>query len=88
MGHHNPFVIGEREWSQGHRNHAEGIVTVIPAGHPARVSTQPAVATSQEAVLPIRGNRNSKIYHLPVGCPSYDRVSRRGIVDDNALLAE
>lgn len=29
----------------------------------------------------IRGNRNSKVYHLPEGCPSYDRISERNIVE-------
>jgi deoxyribonuclease-1 len=29
MGHYNPFVIGERTWSLGHRNSADGIYTPV-----------------------------------------------------------
>ena len=35
VGHSNPFVVGARQWTRGHKNSAEGIVTPIPAGHPA-----------------------------------------------------
>jgi deoxyribonuclease-1 len=28
----------------------------------------------------IIGNRNSRVYHLPDGCPSYDRVAERNQV--------
>lgn len=35
VGHSNPFVVGTRQWTRGHKNSAEGIVTPIPAGHPA-----------------------------------------------------
>lgn len=81
MGHSNPFVTGERTWTLGHRNSAEGIVTPIPKGHPALRSTSgqtssaptPAVTTT----APIIGNRNSKVYHLPSGCPSYGSVSEK-----------
>ena len=29
MGHSNPFVTGERTWSLGHKNRAEGVVTQL-----------------------------------------------------------
>ena len=29
----------------------------------------------------IRGNRNSKVYHLPIGCPSYDTIKHKNIVE-------
>lgn len=35
MGHSNPFVTGERTWSRGHRNTADGIVDQTPVTHPA-----------------------------------------------------
>jgi len=28
----------------------------------------------------VHGNRNSKIYHLPVGCPSYNSMSEKNKV--------
>jgi|SRR5690625_423311 len=71
MGHGNPFVTRERAWSIGHRNHAEGLVSdQIPQGAP------PASVGRT-----IRGNINSKVYHLPTGCPSYGRVSDANIVE-------
>lgn len=66
MGHHNPFVTGEREWRLGHRNLAEG----LREGEAPNLAEQPASATGQ-----VRGNRRSKVYHLSEGCPSFDRVS-------------
>ncbi|MEI2421041.1 Ada metal-binding domain-containing protein, partial [Arthrospira platensis SPKY2] len=30
--------------------------------------------------LPIRGNRNSSIYHLP-GCPSFDAMAKHNIIE-------
>ena len=80
MGHSNPFVTGERGWTLGHRNRAEGVVSDIPEGHPARGADRPA-ASQPEAMGPIRGNRNSKIYHLPAGCPSYNQISERNVVE-------
>lgn len=32
----------------------------------------------------IRGNRNSKIYHLPQGCPSYNKIAPKNIVNFNS----
>ncbi|OEY67584.1 endonuclease [Marinobacter sp. X15-166B] len=65
MGHHNPFVTGERSWALGHRNLAEGVRAVDPL--PDTVSV-----TQQVKVL---GNTRSNVYHLSEGCPSYNRVS-------------
>lgn len=69
MGHHNPFVTGDKVWRLGHKNSREGLVSDIPATHP-----------SQQATGPVHGNRNSKIYHLPVGCPSYNAMSEKNKV--------
>lgn len=66
MGHSNPFVTGERQWTRGHRNSGDG---VRPADSP---QTQ-TVAMAQ--ALPVIGNRNSSIYHLPAGCAGYNQVS-------------
>ncbi|MDN2481292.1 Ada metal-binding domain-containing protein [Vibrio agarivorans] len=27
----------------------------------------------------VRGNKNSKVYHLPEGCPSYNQISEKNI---------
>lgn len=42
---------------------------------------QSATSAAPAATAPIRGNRNSKIYHLLVGCPSYGRISPKNIVE-------
>ncbi len=63
MGHGNGFVSGEKTWTQGHRNSGDGLRT----GSAARVG-------KAASALPIIGNTNSKVYHLPSGCPSYNQV--------------
>src|SRR5690606_34275266 len=85
IGHSNPFVVGKRQWTRGHKNSAEGIVPPIPAGHPAlQNSFRPVEASSASAGASMRaedgaliGNRNSKIYHLPEGCPDFSQVSAK-----------
>lgn len=66
MGHHNPFVTGEKVWKAGYRPSGEGAV----------------MATIQvENQVGIRGNKNSRVYHLPEGCPSYNAMSPHNIVN-------
>ncbi len=77
MGHINPFVTGERTWALGHRNTADGVKSQLPADHPV----MQRITGEDRAGEPIRGNRNSKVYHLPVGCPSYGQISERNIVE-------
>lgn len=74
MGHSNPFVTGQRQWTLGHRNVGEGVRSAIPADHPASQAAQYAPPGGM-----VRGNRNSRVYHLPEGCPSYGAVSPRNI---------
>lgn len=64
MGHSNPFVTGEKTWSLGHKNSKAGLSN-------KRLPQQqtPALIDS-----PVHGNKNSKIYHLPTGCPSYNAM--------------
>lgn len=64
MGHHNEFVTGQRVWNLGHRNTADGIRVALGTDKQPRTTS-----------LPVMGNTRSKVYHLPEGCPSYDRVS-------------
>lgn len=88
MGHSNPFVTGERQWMLGHQNSADGVVSWLPERHPA-AAPQPSTTTqsSQPSTSPapltnaVRGNQNSKVYHLPQGCPGYDQMSARNRVE-------
>lgn len=73
MGHSNPFITGDRSWSVGHKPTREGLVSAIPA----RATATPAKKADVGVVI---GNRNSRIYHLPEGCPSYDKVSPKNQV--------
>ncbi len=68
IGHSNPFVTGERTWGIGHKNIGQGVQALIA---PETLSTSGQ----------IRGNKNSRVYHLPTGCPSYELVSPRNIVE-------
>lgn len=79
MGHHNPFVTGERQWSFGHRPTADGVMSKLPRSGQARSSSH-TVRSSQNSD-PIRGNRNSRVYHLPSGCPSYNAMAASNIVE-------
>lgn len=74
MGHHNPFVTGERVWTLGHRNLAEGIPK----------DPDPNQIAEAESNAIVIGNARSQIYHLPEGCPSYSRVSERNRVAFNS----
>lgn len=72
-GNNNPFVTGEQSWSLGHRPSGSGLT-----GTPSRKVQHKVQEPGGD--LAIRGNRNSKIYHLPSGCPSYERISAHNIV--------
>lgn len=70
IGHPNPFINGDRSWSLGHKATRDGIVSPIPA----RAAKAPSEKAKRGVII---GNRNSKIFHLPQGCPSYDKVSKK-----------
>ncbi|MBA1200782.1 deoxyribonuclease I [Pseudomonas capeferrum] len=73
MGHPNPFVTGEREWTLGYKPVGEGVVSAIPVSTSnTKASAQTSSKANGGAII---GNRNSRLYHLPTGCPSYDKVS-------------
>lgn len=76
MGHSNLFVTGERRWTLGHRNSAKGLNHAILNGRSALLG--PPENSADGA---IRGNRNSKVYHLPAVCPGYDQVAPWNIVE-------
>jgi deoxyribonuclease-1 len=75
MGHSNPFVTGERRWSQGYKAVGDGVVSAVPA-NPPRASTQTTLA-SVSATGSIIGNKKSQVYHLSMGCPGYGQVSAK-----------
>ena len=78
-GQDNPFVSGARQWTIGHKNSAEGL-KLLPAGSPS----QP---TASNAGPRVRGNRSSKIYHLP-HCPNYSDIRPHNVVSfDNEQQA-
>ena len=78
MGHSNPFVTGERRWSQGYKAVGDGVVSAIPV-NPPRAATQPTLANAT-GVGSIIGNGKSQVYHLSMGCPSYGQVSEKNQV--------
>ncbi|MEQ7918687.1 endonuclease [Xanthomonas sp. WHRI 1810A] len=78
MGHGNPFVTGQRTWTQGYKPVGEGVVSALPGKTPGAASIPQVVSSA--AGTAIIGNKNSHLYHLPVGCPSYDKVSAKNRV--------
>ncbi len=77
MGHRNHFVTGDRKWSLGHEPSREGIVSPVPTRVHASATMHNASASPAGA---IRGNRNSNVYHLAQGCPSYNKVAPKNQV--------
>ena len=68
MGRSNPYVTGLKQW---HLN--KGGTAAAPRVA-SMVDTEPVSEN-------IRGNRNSRVYHLPVGCPSYNAMKLSNIVE-------
>jgi len=75
MGHENPFVTGQRSWTPGYKPAGDGIVNPIPQRVAKSASAPEVISTASTGV--IIGNRNSHVYHLPSGCPSYDKVATK-----------
>ena len=85
MGHSNPFVTGEVKWEPGFKPRAAGLSSVpqVVASSSYRASSKPVAvvpAAYTPNTSPIIGNKNSGIYHLPKGCPSYDKVAQHNRV--------
>lgn len=55
------------------------IVLVVKIFSPSSVPVAAVSQTQTETDLKIKGNRSSRIYHLP-GCPNYDDIAERNIV--------
>jgi deoxyribonuclease-1 len=75
MGHSNPFVTGNRRWTQGYKAVGDGVVSALPI-IPPRAAAQPILASATGTGL-IMGNRKSQVYHLSMGCPDYGQVSAK-----------
>lgn len=76
MGHNNDFVTGAAQWTEGFKPRAQGLRNT---GAGSQMSQQQPRATQQVSAAAagqgvIIGNQRSKVYHLPVGCPSYSAV--------------
>lgn len=94
MGHSNPFVTGTTKWELGHKNSGVGLsgsVSQQPIASPTVAPTPQAAPqptrTPDTASGAVRGNRNSMIYHLPRGCPSYDKVAPHNRVEFSSAAA-
>ena len=79
MGHSNPFVTGERTWNLGMRGNGAGTMAQAIRSEP--VEHQVSGGYSSSVLSPVIGNRNSNVYHLPFGCPSYGKVGMRNRVE-------
>ena len=78
MGHSNPFVTGERRWSQGYKAVGDAVVAAAPVNSPqAPLQTTMANANRVDSII---GNRKSQVYHLALGCPGYKQVSEKNQV--------
>ncbi|MEX5684183.1 endonuclease [Pseudomonas silesiensis] len=75
MGYSNPFVTGDRRWTQGYKTVGDGMVSAIPVNPPRAAAPPSLVSTSRAGA--IIGNRKSQIYHLSMGCPGYAQVSAK-----------
>ena len=75
MGHPNPFVTRDRTWTAGYKTVGDGVISALPTQ--PTPSPTPATTARSMSVGNIIGNSKSHVYHLPVGCPSYEKVSTK-----------
>jgi deoxyribonuclease-1 len=75
MGHENLFVTGQRSWTPGYKPAADGIMSPIPPKVAKSLPAHQVISTASAGA--IIGNTNSHVYHLPTGCPSYDKVTAK-----------
>lgn len=94
MGHTNPFVTGELSWRQGYQPRGTGLIPEAARARAIRTpdsSTATSRASEQQNSNIVIGNRRSKVYHLPSGCPSYTRVGANNrvpfLTEEAAVLA-
>lgn len=76
QGNSNPFVTGKREWVLD--KNAVDVAEAAPGGDEddeVEAPSAPAPAATANTAAPVLGNRNSRVYHLPEGCPSYSQLT-------------
>lgn len=74
MGAANLFVTGERSW----RINGSVVTSVLSSNN--MVLAEKEQTQEGTSALMIRGNRNSKVYHLPERCPGYSSIKNTNIV--------
>lgn len=72
-GVENGFVTGKKTWQRDHKPSGEGLK------NPQTQETQKKGSPANQSGA-IRGNKNSKVYHLPAGCPGYNSMKDSNIV--------
>ena len=80
MGHSNPFVTGVKKWTLNHKNSGAGASSHSSSRGADKAINMRPTTLAMSPTVEIRGNSNSKIYHLDIGCPSYEKVSLRNRV--------
>lgn len=81
MGHHNPFVTGDRQWVPGYKPLAEGVSSAGVTSPTLRPATASFQASQVATAGSVRGNSRNHVYHLPQGCPSYEQIGERNRVE-------
>ena len=74
-GHPNPFVTNDRRWTQDYKTVGDGVISTLTAK-----SQKPTTLSHATTAGDIIGNSKSHSYHLPEGCPSYDKISSKNQV--------
>lgn len=75
-GIENGFVSGKKVWQRDYKPSGEGLKTVASQKQTPAKKDTPAVVSAGK----IRGNKNSKVYHLATGCPGYNSMKESNIV--------
>lgn len=81
MGHHNPFVTGERHWVPGYKPLAEGVTSNVSMPQAQRLPAPQIALPQTPSAGIVRGNANSHVYHLSHGCPSFEKISEKNRVE-------
>lgn len=72
QGWSNPYISGEKRWGGSGSESSVNVKTVKP---------MTSSRTPDQIEGPVRGNRNSRIFHVKGKCPSFDRVAERNRVE-------
>ncbi len=81
-GQHNPFVTGEMSWTLGHKNSGEALTNAASVNinsNNAKLNNTSPVLKKVSKQQAIKGNMNSKIYHLS-HCSGYKSLLNKNAV--------